>query len=253
MPGATQSYQRPRNAILAAIPKDEYDRLITHLEVVELTRGRIVYNVGDTVRHAYFVLTGMLSLLSVTADGNTVEVAVVGNEGVAGVSTDFGARTSPHQVVVQSAGGAVRLRADHLKEAFRRGGRFQELLLRYTHSLLTQVSQSAACNHFHNVEQRLCRQLLVSCDRVQSATLYMTQESISQMLGAPRSGVTAAASALKGRGLISYSRGKITILDRRALEAAACECYRMLADEVARLVTASPPESGAWRGTAGGR
>jgi CRP-like cAMP-binding protein len=240
MLGATQSYQRPRNAILAAIPKDEYDRLLSHLEVVQLARGSIVYNVGDTVRHAYFVRTGMLSLLSVTADGNTVEVAVVGNEGVAGVSTDFNASTSPHQVVVQSAGDAVRLRASHLREAFRRGGRFQELLLRYTHSLLAQVSQSAACNHFHNIEQRLCRQLLVSCDRVQSATFYMTQEFISQMLGAPRSGVTAAASALKGKGLISYSRGKITILDRRGLEAAACECYRMLADEVANLVTRSP-------------
>lgn len=237
MLGATQSYKRPGNAILAAMPKDEYDRLFSHLEVVQLTRGRIVYNVGDTVRHAYFVLTGVLSLLSVTADGNTVEVAVVGNEGVAGVSTDFSASTSLHQIVVQSAGDAIRLRADHLKEAFRRGGRFQELLLRYTHSLLTQVSQSAACNHFHNTEQRLCRQLLVSCDRVQSATFYLTQEFISQMLGAPRSGVTAAASTLKGRGLISYSRGKITILDRRGLEAATCECYRMMADEKARLVT----------------
>ncbi len=238
MPVATESRQRPGNAILAAIPKEEYGRLLSHLEVVPLTRGQIVYNVGDTVRHAYFVLTGVLSLLSVTADGRTVEVAAVGSEGVAGVSADFAAGRSPHQVVVQNAGNAFRIRADLLREAFRRGGRLQELLLRYSHSLLRQISQAAACNHFHSIEQRLCRRLLVSGDRVKSDTFYITQEFISQVLGAPRSGVTAAAGALKGRGLIGYSRGKITILDRRGLETITCECYRMLADEIASLVTA---------------
>ncbi|HEV2705466.1 MAG TPA: Crp/Fnr family transcriptional regulator [Pyrinomonadaceae bacterium] len=228
-----------RNAILAALPKDEYERIFPHLEIVQLTRGRIVYNVGDTVRHAYFVLTGMLSLLSVTADGRTVEVAIIGSEGIAGIFTVLTVSTSPYQIVVQSSGDAIRLRANLLKEAFQRGGRFQELLLRYTHSLLTQVSQSAACNHFHTIEQRLCRRLLVSCDRVKSDTFYITQEFISHMLGAPRSGVTAAAGTLKERGLIRYSRGRITILDRRGLESTTCECYQMLSEEIAKLVATS--------------
>jgi CRP-like cAMP-binding protein len=237
MPAATESRQASKNSILAALPKDEYERISPDLEPLQLMRGRILYGAGDTVRHAYFLLTGVLSLLSVTADGRAVEVALIGSEGAAGLFPVLTVSTSPYQIVVQATGDAVRLRADLLKEEFRRGVRFQELLLRYINALHTQVSQSAACNQFHSLEQRLCRRLLVGCDRAQSSTVYITQESISQMLGAPRSGVTAAAGTLRRKGLISYSRGTLTILDRPGLEAKACECYWMMAEELAKLQT----------------
>jgi CRP-like cAMP-binding protein len=233
---AAVSERRSRNAILAGLPGEEYERILPRLELVKLPRGRIVNNVGDEARHAYFLLSGVVSLLSVTADGRALEVAVVGSEGFVGVFPFLLANTAPYQVIVQNPGDAMSIKAQTLADAFHRGGRFQELLLRYTHSLLMQTAQSAACNHFHSIEQRLSRRLLISCNYIRADTFDITQESISQMLGAPRSAVSAAASSLKRRGLIRYARGHITVVNRRGLESTACECYQTLVEEVDRLV-----------------
>ena len=214
------------NRLLASLPQDEYARLSPHLELVRLTPGKILYNAGDAVRHAYFPKGGMICLLSTTERGRTIEVAMISNEGMAGIPIILRCEAAPYQVMVQLAGNALRIRASALQAEFNRGGRFQHLLLQYTHTLLTQIAQSAACNRFHTVEERLCRWLLVSRDRVQTDTIRLTQEFLSHMLGTPRSSVTAVAGTLQREGLIAYQRGKITILDRRGLEAASCECYR---------------------------
>lgn len=214
------------NHLLAALPRGEYERLSPSLELVRLVPGKILQNVGDTIRHAYFPKGGMICLLSTTESGRTIEVAMIGNEGMSGTPIVLGSRTAPYQVMVQLMGNALRVRADVLREECRRGGRLQELLLRYTYTQLTQIVQSAACNRFHTVEERLCRWLLVGRDRVQTDVIHLTQEFLSHMMGTPRSSVTAVAVALQERGLIRYSRGKIIILDRPRLEAASCECYR---------------------------
>lgn len=220
------------NRLLAALPREEYKRLVPHLEVVRLAPGRILYHAGDTVRHVYFPIGGMISLLTTTENGRTIEIAMIGNEGMAGIPVILGDGAAPYQVMVQLGGNALRARADALRAAFNRGERLHGLLLRYTHALFTQVAQSAACNRFHTVEERLCRWLLVSRDRVQTDTIRLTQEFLSHMLGVPRSSVSEAAGALKSEGLIAYSRGKITILDRRGIEAASCECYRLVRDRI---------------------
>jgi CRP-like cAMP-binding protein len=180
----------------------------------------------------------MLSLLSITEEGRTIEVGMIGNEGMTGVPVILRSGKAPYEVMVQLAGNALRIRGDALREAFNRGGTLQDLLLRYTHSLLIQVAQSAACNRFHTVEERLCRWLLVSRDRVQTDTIQLTQEFISHMLGVPRTSVTMIAGALQKEGLIKYSRGKITLLDRRGLEAASCECYRRVQEGIGQLLIA---------------
>ena len=226
------------NRLLAALPREEYERLAPHLELVRLTPGKILYHAGDVVRAAYFPKGGMLCLLSTTERGRTIEVAMIGDEGMAGIPIILRSGTAPYQVMVQLAGNALRVRGDTLRAEFNRGGRLQDLLLRYTHTLLMQVAQSAACNRFHTVEQRLCRWLLVSRDRVQTDTLHLTQEFLSHMLGAPRSSVTAVAVALQTRGLIRYSRGRITLLDRRGLEASSCECYRLVRDGIGHFLAA---------------
>lgn len=226
------------NRLLAALPRQEYERLSPHLEVVHLTPGRILYNVGDAVRHAYFPKGGMLSLLSTTETGRTIEVGMIGNEGMAGIPIILFSSVAPYQVMVQLACNALRIRGDALRTEFNRGGRLQELLLRFTHALLTQVAQSAACNRFHTIEERLCRWLLVSRDRVQTDTLHLTQEFLSHMLGVPRTSVTTVASELQERGLISYRRGKIVILNRLGLEAASCECYRRVREGIKYLLAA---------------
>lgn len=226
------------NRLLAALPREEYERLSPHLELVRLPPGKILYNAGEIVRYAYFPRGGMVSLLSITEEGRTIEVGMIGNEGMTGVPVILRSGMAPYQVMVQLAGNALRIRGDALREAFNRGGTLQDLLLRYTHSLLIQVAQSAACNRFHTVEERLCRWLLVSRDRVQTDTIQLTQEFISHMLGVPRTSVTMIASALQKEGLIKYSRGRITLLDRRGLEAASCECYRRVREGISELLIA---------------
>jgi CRP-like cAMP-binding protein len=213
------------NNLLAALPREEYQRLAPHLELVHLPAGKILYHVGDEVRYAYFPKGGVLSLLSTTEDGRSIEVGMIGNEGMTGVPVILRSREAPYQVMVQLTGSALRIKGAALREEFNRGGRLQDLLLRYTHSLLNQVSQAVACNCFHTVPQRLCRWLLVSSDRAQTDTLHLTHEFLSHMLGVPRTSVTTIAGALQKEGLISHSRGRITILGRGGLEEAACECY----------------------------
>lgn len=226
------------NGLLSALPREEYERFSPHLELVRLTPGDILYHAGGAVRHAYFPKGGMLSLLSITESGRTIEVAMIGNEGMAGIPIILGSEAAPYQVMVQLTGNALRVRREALRAEFGRGAALHDLLLRYTHAVLTQVAQSAACNRFHSVEERLCRWLLMCRDRVQTDTVRLTQEFLSHMLGAPRSSVTAVAVALQNRGLIGYTRGKITILDRRGLEAASCECYRLVRDELGNFLAA---------------
>jgi CRP-like cAMP-binding protein len=216
------------NRLLAALPRKEYERLLPGLETVQLAKGETIYNAGDTVRYVYFPAGAVVSLISMTQDGNTIEVALVGDEGVVGVSAVLGAKRTPYQAVVQVGGEALRIKADVLKEEFQHNETLQDMLLCYVYLLLTQVIQSAVCNHFHSAQQRLCRWLLLTSDRARTDSLPLTQEFISHMLGTPRTSVTAIAKELQDAGLISYSRGQITLLDRPGLEAAACECYQVV-------------------------
>jgi CRP-like cAMP-binding protein len=217
------------NRLLSSLPHAEYEHLLPKLEQVHMPKGKILYHAGDTVRHAYFIDSGMVSLLSTTAEGATVEVGMVGSEGAVGLPVILRTNKTPYQVMVQIAvGSAWRIKSDVLRDEFDRGGKLQDLLLRYTHVLLTQISQSAVCNRFHSSEERLGRWLLITNDLVKEDTFLLTHELIAHMLGTPRTGVTMAAGALQREGLIRYSRGKITILDRPALESAACECYQVI-------------------------
>lgn len=226
------------NRILAALSREEYGDLRPFQEHVRLVQGRVIYDAGDLIRYVYFPLGGMLSLLSTTRAGASVEVGMIGKEGVAGLPAILRVNTAPYRVVIQLPGNAMRFRVDVLKDAFNRGGRLQDLLLRYMHTLLTQISQSAACNRFHTVEERLCRWLLVSHDRVNSDVLGLTQEFLSQMIGSPRTSVTAIAGALQRANLIAYSRGKLRILNRPGLEAASCECYEVVRGSIDEYLAA---------------
>jgi len=205
---------------------------------VRLTPGKILYDVGDTVRHAYFPRGGMISLLSITEDGRTVEVGMVGNEGMIGLPTVLRCNVVPYQVMVQFAGNTLRISANALKAEMSRNTQLQEILLCYTHALLIQIAQSAACNRFHTVEGRLCRWLLVSRDRLTTDTLLLTQEFLSHMLGVPRTSVTAVARLLQEQGLIKYRRGKIVIINRAGLETHSCECYRLVRNEIEQFLVA---------------
>lgn len=226
------------NQLLAALLRVEYKRLAPHLEWVRLAQNKIIYEAGDIVRHIYFPVSGMISLLSTTEEGQTVEVAMVGREGALGVCVILRVARTPYKVQVQIPANAVRISADVFKREFSQDSQFQDVLLNYAHALLTQVSQSSACNRFHTVEQRLCRWLLMSRNRVKSDTLRLTQESISHMLGSPRTSVTAIAVTLQKAGLIRYSRGRITIIDPARLESASCECYRIVRDEINTFLAA---------------
>lgn len=226
------------NRILTALPTDEYNRLLPELTPVRLPRGKVLWDAGDTIRYAYFVTGGMVSLLSTTGEGSSIEVGMVGSEGLAGISAMLRFEAIPYTVVVQISGHALKIKVETLRREFARGGRLQELLLRYAHTLLTQVSQSASCNRFHTVEERLCRWLLVSHDRVRSDVLTLTQEFLSQMMGVPRTSVSAIAVRLQREGLITYSRGVIRIVDRRGLEDYSCECYRVISDGIERYLAA---------------
>lgn len=238
MPTSALPHVSSANQLLSALPRKEYEQLLQHLEQVSLPQGKVIYEAGDAIRHAYFPLSGMLSLLSSTEEGGTIEVAMVGNEGLVGLPTVLRTDTTPYRVMVQIPGRAMRVRGDALRGEFNRGARLQDTLLRYTHTLLTQISQSAVCNHFHTVEQRLSRWLLVTRDRVNASEFHLTQEFISHMLGIPRTHVTMRAGALQQKGLIRHGRGKIVIIDVEGLEAAACECYRLVKEEIRGFLAA---------------
>lgn len=237
-----QAAQNPRsNRLLAALPESEYERLVPQLECVSMDLGEVLYEPGDTLTNIYFPTTAMVSLLYNMEDGASAEFAMVGNEGILGVALLTGGDTMPHRAEVQSAGHAYRMNGNLLKqELTRSGGRrssiLQYLLLRYTQALLTQMAQIAVCNRHHSLDQQLCRRLLLSLDRSTSNELLMTQELMANMLGVRRESVSEAAGKLQQAGLINYSRGRITILDRPGLEARACECYQVVRNEFDRLV-----------------
>jgi CRP-like cAMP-binding protein len=224
------------NHLLAALPSSDYARLAPHLEPTLMKLGDVLYEPGVRLRYVYFPTTSIVSLLYVMADGASAEIAIVGNEGILGISLFMGGDTTPSRAVVQSAGHGFRLKAELLKSEFARFGPTMHLLLRYTQALITQMSQTAVCNRHHSVDQQLCRWLLLSLDRLSSSELTMTQELIANMLGVRREGVTEAAGKLQEAGLISYRRGKITVLDRRGLESRSCECYQVVKTEFDRLL-----------------
>lgn len=225
-----------QNHVLAALPTSDYERLNRHLELVPLPLGSVLYESGAELSHLYFPTDSIVSLLYILADGASAEIAVVGNEGVIGISLFMGGATTPSRAVVQSAGHAYRLPVKVLKEEFARAGIMQQVLLRYTQALITQMAQTAVCNRHHSVDQQLCRWLLLSLDRLGADELVMTQELIANMLGVRREGVTEAAGMLQDAGLIRYRRGHITVLDRPGLEARTCECYVVVKREYDRLL-----------------
>lgn len=227
------------NRVLAALPLEDYQRILPKLHGVDLPLGHVLYESGGCLDHIYFPTTSVASLLYTTSDGSTAEMGLTGNDGAVGIALFLGGNTTPNRAVVQIAGGALRMEAKLLKEECGRGGPFQQLMLRYTQALITQISQTAVCNRLHSVEQRLCRWLLLSHDRVASDELLMTQEFIANMLGGRRESVTVAAGRLQDSGLIHYCRGHIKILDRIRLEAAVCECYQVVKEESDRLFNES--------------
>jgi len=224
------------NRLLAALPAEDYARLAPELDLIPMTLGWAIYESGGSLGYVYFPTDAIVSLLYVLADGDSTELGVVGNDGLVGISLFMGGETTPSRAVVQSAGHGYRLRASIVKSEFRQGGALQHLLLRYTQSLITQMMQTAVCNRHHSVDQQLCRWLLLSLDRLPSNELVMTQELIADMLGVRREGVTEAAGNLQAAGLIHYSRGKITVIDREKLEARVCECYAVVRRETDRLL-----------------
>jgi CRP-like cAMP-binding protein len=225
-----------QNSLLAALSATELKRIRRHLEPVDMPLGMVVYESGRPLDHVYFPTDSIVSLLYVLENGASAEIAVVGNEGVVGVSLFMGGETTPSRAVVQSAGSAFRMSGATMKEEFTRGRTMQHLLLRYTQALITQMAQTAVCNRHHSVDQQLCRWLLLSIDRLAAPELTMTQELIANMLGVRREGVTEAAGKLQKAGVISYRRGHIKVLDRPKLETLSCECYEVVRRESERLL-----------------
>src|SRR5512134_3592044 len=231
------SHHPSQNQLLAALPAAEFERLSPHLELVALPLGEILYEPGTQMQHAYFPTTAIVSLHYVMESGASAETAGVGNEGVVGISLFMGGNTTPSSAVVQTAGHAYRLERRLLKQEFDRAGLMQRLLLRYTQGLITQITQTAVCNRHHSLEQRLCRWLLLTLDRLSSRELVMTQELVAGMLGVRREGITEAAGNLQRAGIIQYRRGHITVLERSGLETRTCECYAVVKKELARLLS----------------
>lgn len=225
-----------QNQLLAALPDADLQRWLPHLEPVALNLGQVLYESGAAMPYVYFPTNAIVSLLYVLEDGASAEIAVVGFEGLVGISIFMGGGTTPSRAVVQSAGSGYRLRSDVIKAEFDHAGPAMHLLLRYTQALITQMAQTAVCNRHHSLDQQLCRWLLLSLDRLQSNQLVMTQELIANMLGVRREGVTEAALKLQRAGLISYSRGHINVLDRPGLEGRTCECYEVVKKEYDRLL-----------------
>jgi CRP-like cAMP-binding protein len=229
-----------QNYLLAALPPEEFARIASRLELVEMPLGQVLYESGGRLQHVYFPTTSIVSLLYVMENGSSAEIAVVGNEGILGISLFMGGETTPSRAMVQSAGQGYRLKSQLLKQEFGRGGAVMQLLLRYTQALITQMAQTAVCNRHHSVEQQLCRWLLFRLDRLSTFELTITQELIANMLGVRREGVTEAAGKLQRDGLIRYSRGRITVLDRDRLEREVCECYAVVKKEFDRLLSDIP-------------
>ncbi len=228
------------NRLLAAMPRAEYQSLVPLLERVPMPLGLALYESGEAHGFVHFPTSSIVSLLYVLANGATAEIAVTGRDGLVGIALFMGGETTPSRAVVQSAGEGYRMRAAVLKREFERGGALQHLLLRYTQALITQMAQTAVCNRHHSVDQQLCRWLLLSLDRLSGNRLVMTQELIANMLGVRREGVTEAAGKLQAAGLIEYSRGKITVIERKRLEDRVCECYAVVKKEYDRLL---PPRA----------
>ena len=224
------------NHLIAALPTDEFLRLKSSLEPVTLSLGEVIYESGEQLEYIFFPTTAIISLLYIMENGSTAEIGMAGNDGLVGIALYMGGSTTPSRAIVQSAGNAFRMPSRALNDEFSLGGVFQKVLLRYTQSLMTQISQTAVCNRLHSVENQLCRWLLINHDLLQTNKLIMTHDLIANMLGVRREGVSIAAGHLQQKGLIKYVRGTITMLDREALERSACECYRVVKDEYDRLL-----------------
>jgi CRP-like cAMP-binding protein len=225
-----------QNHLLAALPDEEWGRWSPHFQSVEMPLGQVLYESGATLTQVYFPITAIVSLLYVLQSGASAEIAVVGNEGIVGVSLFMGGESTPSRAVVQSAGTGIRLNAQLMKNEFARAGSVLHLLLRYTQALITQMAQTAVCNRHHTLDQQLCRWLLLSLDRLQGDELIMTQELIANMLGVRREGVTESALKLQKAALIRYARGHIVALDRKGIERRTCECYAVVKREYDRLL-----------------
>jgi CRP-like cAMP-binding protein len=236
MPSQPKAHNPRQNHLINVLPDPERERLTRHVELVPLPLGKALYEPGDRQSHVYFPTTAIVSLLFVMENGASAEIAVVGNEGILGIALFMGGETTPNRAVVQSEGHAYRLNGQLLRQEFERSRVVQHLLLRYTLALLSQMAQTAVCNRHHSVDQQLCRWLLLSLDRLPANELSMTQELIANMLGVRREGVTEAAGRLQAAGLIQYSRGRITVIDRPGLEARVCECYEVVRSEFRRLL-----------------
>ena len=235
---SADSIAQPKNRILAALPAAEYERLLPHLKPVILEYKQVLYEPHKIIRYDYFPEDSVISMVTTLVDRTLVEVGMAGYEGMVCVATFLGVNSTPHQGIVQGPGSAMRIKASALRDEFKRGGRLQELLLRYTQAHLVQIAQSAACNRLHALEARLSRWLLMIHDRVDADGFQLTQDIISMMLGAQRTGVTDAAGSLQKNGVIGYSRGRMAILDRQKLEETACECYWIVREEYERLAVA---------------
>ena len=236
-PAAVRTEPR-QNLLLSVLAEPEFQRWLPQLEWVEMPLGHVLYESGTTLKHVYFPTTAIVSLLYVMENGASAEIAVVGKDGLVGVSLFMGGGSTPSRAVVQSAGEGYRLKASTMKEEFDRAGAVLHLLLRYTQALITQMAQTAVCNRHHSLDQQLCRWLLLSLDRLQGNELSMTQGLIANMLGVRREGVTEGALKLQQAGLIRYSRGRISVLDRPGLEKRTCECYAVVKKEYDRLLPA---------------
>tara|TARA_R110000868_G_scaffold102573_3_gene282524 strand:+ start:2683 stop:3414 length:732 start_codon:yes stop_codon:yes gene_type:complete len=225
-----------QNHLLATLPREIVERLLPHLELVDMPLGMVLYESGDTLRHVYFPTDSIVSLLYVMESGASAEISVVGNDGVIGVALFMGGESTTSRAIVQSAGSAYRVLGKRFKEEFNRHGEMLHLMLRYSQALITQMAQTAVCNRHHSIDQQLCRWLLLSLDRLSGSQLAMTQELIANMLGVRREGVTEAAGKLHRLGVIDYSRGLITVRDREQLESLSCECYAVVKSETDRLL-----------------
>lgn len=230
------SHKPQQNHLLAVLPVEVQERLFPHMELVAMPLGKVLYESGDSLRHVYFPTDSIISLLYVMENGSSAEIAGVGNEGMLGISLFMGGESTPSRAMVQCAGHAYRLLGQRLKDEFGRHGEMLVLMLRYTQSLITQMSQTAVCNRHHSVDQQLCRWLLLTLDRLPGNQLTMTQELIANILGVRREGVTDAAGKLQKLGIIEYSRGQITVLNRPRLEKLSCECYAVVRKETQRLL-----------------
>lgn len=240
--GDVPTHQSPlQNLLLAGLPEDSRSLLLPQLELIPMPLGWAVVEGGHKSSYVYFPTTSIVSLLYVTENGSSAEIAMTGNDGIVGIAMFMGGDSTPTRAVVQSAGYGYRARADFIKREFNRGGELQNRLLRFTQALITQMAQTAVCNRHHALDQQLCRWLLLSLDRLPGRELKMTQELIANMLGVRREGVTEAAGKLQDAGLIRYSRGNIAVLDRPALESRACECYAVVRNEYDRLLGGTPP------------